>query len=103
MEKPTTKKQGHPAMHEVSFTCASCNANYKITSTLKTTETGLDICSNCHPFYIGSGGQQVVKGRAEKLSSKFEAGKHTAATKPTKPVVKQSPKDNHKAKSLADL
>lgn len=99
--KKTTKKQTHPTMKEVTFTCAGCTSTYKVTTTLNATEQPIDICSNCHPFYKGSNIQQVVKGRAEKLSVKFETGKTTVTSKPPKIVKKH--KEVHKPKTFADL
>lgn len=98
------KKETHPVMREVHFSCASCNNSFKILSTLKSEEVAIDICSQCHPFYIGATSQQSIKGRAEKLSSKFNAGKETISNKKT-PKVDNLPKENksNKIKDLSDL
>ena len=53
-------------------------------------------------LYKGSSVNQKVKGRAEKLSSKFEAGKQTMTAKPVEKKVKTSKKQNV-VKSLDDL
>ena len=87
-------KKIQPKVHEVTYKCASCGAEYKIMSTLNVDTMSIDVCSNCHPFYIGKTQNQKVKGRAEKLSAKFEAGKKTLETKPTKTVKKQRTKSS---------
>lgn len=98
------KKNIHPESTETVFTCTSCNAKFAIASTVKASEMAIDICSQCHPFYIGSTAQQSVKGRAEKLSSKFATGKETMTSTVKKPKDKPVSKaQNSKAKSLSDL
>lgn len=92
-----------PPMHNVVFTCAACSAKFEITSTVKQATVGLDICGECHPVYKGTTGQQVIKGRAEKLSKKFDAGKETLSTPAVKPTKKPRKNTNQAAKSLADL
>lgn len=97
------KKNIQPKVHEVTFKCATCGSEFKIMSTLKQDTASIDVCSNCHPFYKGGQVNQKVKGRAEKLSTKFEAGKKTLSSKPTKKVKKTKKSKNTKAKSLEDL
>jgi large subunit ribosomal protein L31 len=84
-------KQIQPKLHNVTFKCASCGATYEIESTLKQDVVNLDVCANCHPFYKGGGADQKVKGRSEKLSGKFSAGKETLQNKPVKkePIAKR--------------
>jgi large subunit ribosomal protein L31 len=41
----------HPALHQLTVSCASCGATFSIRSTAKT--TSLDVCSHCHPAYTG--------------------------------------------------
>jgi len=97
-------KKIQPEMKEVTFKCASCGAEYKIYSTLKQSVVTVDVCANCHPFYKGGNTEQRVKGRAEKLSSKFDAGKQTMQTKPAKKTAKpKSNKQSKVIKSLKDL
>ncbi len=95
------KKDIHLPMTGTTFVCASCNSRFEIASTLKADEITIDICSQCHPFYVGGTSQQTVKGRAEKLSSKFSAGKQTMSN----PVQKAKPakKQSNRPKTLEDL
>ena len=93
-------KKIQPKVHEVTYKCASCGAEYKIMSTLNVDTMSIDVCSNCHPFYIGKTQNQKVKGRAEKLSAKFEAGKKTIENKPVK--AEKKTRANKKAKLTLD-
>jgi large subunit ribosomal protein L31 len=101
-------KNNHPKLQLVTFKCASCGAIYEIESTLKQKEINIDVCASCHPIYIGSGTEQKVKGRAEKLSSKFIAGKETLENKTIKKERKTKKQTKGKSKknvvtSLDDL
>lgn len=97
-------KNIQPKVHEVTYKCASCGAEYKIMSTIKQDTVSLDVCSHCHPFYIGKSLNQKVKGRAEKLSDKFDAGKKNLSAKPATVTskAKKAGKSNV-IKSLDDL
>ncbi|WP_027122372.1 50S ribosomal protein L31 [[Mycoplasma] imitans] len=101
------KKDIHPTLNKVNFLCASCNNKFILLSVIKAKEVHMDVCSKCHSFYIGETTQQVVKGRAEKLSSKFKQGKAHISKKgdeaSAKPSAKINKKSNDKAKSLKDL
>jgi len=66
------RKNIHPKTQTVTFTCSTCGKTYEIESTNKNTNVSLDVCSNCHPAYIGGNVEQKVKGRAERLASKFK-------------------------------
>lgn len=97
-------KNIQPKVHEVTYKCASCGAEYKIMSTIKQDFVSLDVCSHCHPFYIGKSLNQKAKGRAEKLSEKFDAGKKNMAAKPISVTQKSKKASNSKViKSLDDL
>ncbi|MDR1991828.1 MAG: 50S ribosomal protein L31 [Mycoplasmataceae bacterium] len=96
-------KKIQPSVRIVTFKCASCGATYQIESTIKQEVVNLDVCANCHPFYKGGLGEQKVKGRAEKLSSKFATGKKTIETKPVKKEQKQRKSNKKVIKSLNEL
>ena len=72
------KKNIHPNYVEATVTCA-CGNTFKTMSTEANIQ--VEVCSNCHPFYKGGNTNQKVKGRAEKLSSKFDAGKQNLGSK----------------------
>ena len=66
------KEKIHPASKLTTFKCATCGAEYKIMSTCKADVVSIDVCANCHPVFVGKSVETSVKGRAEKLASKFE-------------------------------
>jgi large subunit ribosomal protein L31 len=66
------QKEIHPKTRQVTFTCSTCGAVFEIDSTNKSEHVSLDVCSQCHPIYIGGNAEQKVKGKAEKLASKFK-------------------------------
>lgn len=60
----------------VCFNCISCNKKYKLLSAHKEDVLNIDICSNCHPFYLGQTNLSRTRGPAEKLKDKFDSGKN---------------------------
>ncbi|MDR0740018.1 MAG: 50S ribosomal protein L31 [Mycoplasmataceae bacterium] len=96
-------KKIQPKLHNVTFKCASCGATYEIESTIRQDVVNLDVCANCHPFYKGGLGEQKVKGRAEKLSSKFTTGKETISNKVPKKQTKARKTNKKVVKSLDEL
>ncbi|QZX49251.1 50S ribosomal protein L31 [Mycoplasma sp. E35C] len=97
------KKDIHPTLNKVAFLCSSCNTKFELLSVIKAKEVPMDVCSHCHSFYIGETTQQVVKGRAEKLSGKFNQGKTHMTKKPEVDKKASVKKSNDKSKSLKDL
>lgn len=60
----------------VLVTCNNCGRKF-ITGSLKK-EINVDICSNCHPFYTGSGGNVVEKkGRVAKFNAKYRKSENS--------------------------
>ena len=66
------KKGIHPALHEVSVSCA-CGYTFKTRSTKK--ELKVEICSNCHPFYSGKQRYVDTAGRIEKFQRRYDKKK----------------------------
>ena len=64
-------KNIHPKSKLTTFKCATCGATYQIMSTCKADLVSIDVCSNCHPVFIGKQNDSSMKGRAEKLAQKF--------------------------------
>ena len=60
----------HPNFKKTSFRCA-CGTVWE-TQSIKGEETTVEICSNCHPFFTGTG-QSVVDtaGRIEKFNRRY--------------------------------
>lgn len=54
-------------------TCVSCNAVYKIPSTVKTQQ--VEVCSNCHPVYTGEYRGIMASGRVDRFRKVAEASK----------------------------
>lgn len=69
------KKDIHPPYYpEAKATCA-CGATFTVGATKP--EIRVEICSNCHPFYIGSQELIDTTGRVER----FKARRAKAATR----------------------
>lgn len=86
-------KDIHPTLTKCSFACGTCGNKFLIDTTMKADSYSIDICSKCHPFYIGKANVKQLRGRSEKLSAKFEAGKVRTSSKVTKePKVKKEKK-----------
>jgi large subunit ribosomal protein L31 len=63
------KKNIHPTVYKTTVVCG-CGNTFETISTKK--ELKVEICSNCHPFYLGQTTTTVeAKGRIEKFLSKF--------------------------------
>lgn len=96
------RKENHPEMKPVRFTCSSCGNEIELLSTIKDSNYTIDICDKCHPFYIGKSTSQQLKGRSEKLASKFNAGiKNLDEAKKVK--KEEQKKENKKIISLDNL
>ncbi|MDR2557226.1 MAG: 50S ribosomal protein L31 [Mycoplasmataceae bacterium] len=94
-------KKIQPKSHLVKFECATCGTTFELLSTVKQDTVGIDVCSNCHPLYKTGASEQKVKGRAEKLAAKFDAGLKNASDKK---ISKQAPKKvSTKAKKSKQL
>jgi large subunit ribosomal protein L31 len=64
------KKDTHPKYYpDATFKCA-CGNTWKGGSTMS--ETDVEICSNCHPFYTGKEKIIDTKGRVEKFKKRLE-------------------------------
>lgn len=74
-------KEGiHPVYQDVKVHCA-CGNNFVTRSTHKGA-IGVEICSNCHPFFTGKQKLVDTAGRVERFNRKFaksDAGKKAAS------------------------
>lgn len=59
----------HPEYSEIDVTC-SCGNAFKTSST-RSTELKLDVCSDCHPFYTGKQKMLDTAGRVDKFRQKY--------------------------------
>ncbi|MHB0976663.1 MAG: 50S ribosomal protein L31 [Candidatus Aquicultorales bacterium] len=63
------KKTGHPEYMKARVSC-SCGESFETRATQP--EIKVEICSKCHPFYLGGGRQRMVEGgRVEKFQKKY--------------------------------
>lgn len=72
------KKETHPALHEVAFTC-SCGNVIKVGSTMQKEKSHIDVCSKCHPFYTGKQKLSDAGGRADRFRKKYKTDDSSAA------------------------
>lgn len=64
------KKTGHPEYVRARVVC-SCGETFETRATKP--EIRIEICSKCHPFYLGTGRQRLVDtgGRVERFQKKY--------------------------------
>ena len=64
------KKGIHPEYIECTVRCG-CGTTWQTRSTIP--EIKVEICSSCHPFFQGDGGQRFVDtlGRVDRFTRKF--------------------------------
>ena len=80
----------HPSYNEVRVHCA-CGNTFMTRSTHKG-DIGVEICSNCHPFFTGRQKLIDTEGRVERFTKKFgaqtsESRKKAAKVKKATPVA----------------
>ena len=64
------KKNIHPEFKKTSFRCA-CGTIWE-TQSSNGGESSVEICSNCHPFFTGTGQNLVdTAGRIEKFNRRY--------------------------------
>lgn len=97
------KKNIHPKTQISNFSCSSCKSSFQILSSIDQENVVIEVCSQCHPFYLGKSTIGKVTGRAEKLLHKFETGKKQLEEPQKKiSVLKIKPKRKVR-QTLADL
>ena len=60
------KKTQHLALNPIQVTCITCEKRFQIFSTL-TKSFKVDVCSNCHAFYLGTQKFESKAGRIERF------------------------------------
>lgn len=93
-------KNIHPETKKCTFTCSTCQTKFEIDTIMKSDSYGVDVCSQCHPFYIGKSTNKHVGGRSEKLAAKFDAGKTNVGKKATKAAKERKIKKESSFESL---
>jgi large subunit ribosomal protein L31 len=95
------KTDTHPKYTMQNFTC-SCGNVIELPSTAG--GQGIEICSNCHPYYTGKQKMIDSGGRIEKFTSRYTSVVGAARkTRKEAPVVKaaEPPVSKTKAKAKA--
>jgi large subunit ribosomal protein L31 len=72
----------HPAYNEVRVHCA-CGNTFMTRSTHRG-DIGVEICSNCHPFFTGKQKLMDTAGRVERFRRKYAKKETPAAPVPAK-------------------
>lgn len=97
------KKNFHPENSLVTFKCSSCESVFRVLSTIKKEEVPIEVCSGCHPFYLGKTNVIRVTGRAEKLINKFNTGKKVANKEIKPEPVKKTKRQTKIKQTLSDI
>ncbi|WP_391591646.1 LSU ribosomal protein L31p [[Mycoplasma] cavipharyngis] len=97
------KKNTHPKITNVTFTCLACKSSFSVLSTISNPNVAVEVCSQCHPFYLGKNTLGKVTGKAEKLLDKFEAGKKQISEPIAKKTVNKTKPVRKTRQSLSDL
>lgn len=98
------KTEIQPKTQIVTFKCASCGSEFKIESTYHNAVCNIDVCSHCHPWYMGKANSTANVAKSDKLTSKFETGKQFKNTKKTTVHKEEkNPKTSAKMNGFSDL
>jgi large subunit ribosomal protein L31 len=91
----------HPKYEAQSFNC-SCGNVIEVRATIP--GQGIEICSNCHPFYTGK--QKILDsaGRIERFTSRYQTivGAKRKTRSASKDAAKEGPKDAAKEAPKAE-
>jgi large subunit ribosomal protein L31 len=63
------KPEIHPNYNEITVTCA-CGNSFKTRSTMKD-DLGIEICSDCHPFFTGKQKLIDTAGRVDRFNKRY--------------------------------
>jgi large subunit ribosomal protein L31 len=64
------KDNTHPNYQEITVTC-SCGNSFKTKSVITKPTLGVEVCSECHPFYTGTQKIMDTAGRIDKFRQKY--------------------------------
>ena len=59
----------HPETHILDVVCSNCGASHRLSTTSES--ISLEICSNCHPAYIGIAKASVGGDRVERFNRRL--------------------------------
>ena len=98
------KSDIQPKTQIVTFKCASCGSEFKIESTYHNAVCNIDVCSHCHPWYMGKTSSTANAAKSDKLTNKFETGKQFKNTKKaTVRKEEKTAKTSSKMNGFSDL
>ncbi len=87
------KTDTHPTYFSEAHVKCACGNTFIVGSTQE--KIDVEVCSSCHPFYVGDDSKKMVAGRLEKFrarqesaSAKRETAKGHAATRAAKKKTK---------------
>lgn len=66
MVKTTKSKKTSSGLNTVAVLCITCSASFQIKTTLKK-NFKIDVCSQCHSFYLGTQKFESKAGRMERF------------------------------------
>ncbi len=64
------KKDLHPKYNNFSVKCTTCKKSFNVNSTSK--DFKIDVCSNCHAFYVGKSNASSTAGRIDKFNQRYK-------------------------------
>lgn len=89
------KADTHPTYFPQAHVKCACGNTFTVGSTQE--KLDVEVCSSCHPFYIGDDSKKILAGRLEKFktrlgaaSEKRETAKKHAATRKAKKTAPAS-------------
>ncbi len=83
----------HPTYNSKATVKCACGATFTVGSTKDALD--IEVCSTCHPFYVGDDSKKILAGRLEKFKNRQatvtaarDAAKATATKRAAKKVTK---------------
>lgn len=58
----------HPTYHSKANVKCACGATFVLGSTKDSLD--IEVCSTCHPFYVGDDSKKILAGRLEKFKNR---------------------------------
>lgn len=63
------RKDIHPSYEVITIKCVSCETAFDFNSTAK--NVTIDVCSGCHPFYLGTTISLKAAGRVDRFKTRL--------------------------------
>lgn len=89
----------HPTYHPKAAVKCACGASFTLGSTKESLD--VEVCSACHPFYVGDDSKKILAGRLEKFKNRQatvaaarEAAKATATKRAAKKTTSKKDADS---------